>query len=445
MTTTTATLADFATKTTFADLPPLAIEHAKVIIASTIASAAMGRDIGSTNAFREMARERGGTAEASVWFDAGPRLPVMDAARTNAVMSDAAASDDTDLAGSGHLGTVTSTAALAMGERCGATGRDVLAAIVLGYDVANRIGRRTNANEIGFHAGVTTIFGATVAAGKVMGLTPEQMTHAISLAATSIGGNGVAANTSWAREYDAGLSSTLALTAVMAAAKGFTCETNVLDMPRGYFEVFHGHDLEGVTAGFGETWGIVDDLAIKLMPGTWAYQALAEAAWTAANEGNIAPEQVERILVSARRFGGHMVYHPTDLIGVAHSLPYMLAAAVADRTYSWGHATPEKYLDPTIGRLQDKVVGDETPSPYAQRGGGTVTITTTDGRTYTSTMTAPGGSGPRGIEWADIDFKYRALVPLAGLSAQRIDASLDVLHGFEAAQTVSAITDLLRR
>ncbi|MFH1009236.1 MAG: hypothetical protein V1800_17305, partial [Candidatus Latescibacterota bacterium] len=166
---------------------------------------------------------------------------------------------------------------------------------------------------------------------------------------------------------------------------------------------------------------------------------------TAATEGNISPDQVERISVSGRRFGGHMVYHPTDLIGVAHSLPYMLAASVVDRTYSWGHTTPEKYMDPIIGALQDKVVAEEEPSPYANRGGGTVTITTTDGRSYSRTMTAPGGSGPRGINWADIDAKYRALVPLAGLSSQRIEESLGMIRGFEEARGVSAITDLLRR
>ena len=138
--TTAATLAKFATDTRFENLPPRAIEHAKVVMASTIASAGMGRDIDSARAFREMAQERGGTAQATLWFDAGPQLPVMDAARTNAIMSDAAASDDTDLAAHAHLGTVTSTTAIAMGECRHAAGRDVLAAIVIGYEIGHRIG-----------------------------------------------------------------------------------------------------------------------------------------------------------------------------------------------------------------------------------------------------------------------------------------------------------------
>ena len=442
--TTAATLANFATDTRFEHLPASAVEHAKFAMASTIASAAMGRDIDSAKVFREMARERGGTPDATLWFDGGPKLPVMDAARTNAIMSDSAASDDSDLAAHAHLGTVTSTTAIAMGERQHASGRDVLAAIVVGYEIGNRIGRHIRPAEVGFHPGVITIFAATVAAGKLLKLSREQMTQAIALAATSIGGSRVAADLSCAREYDAALSSTLAVTAAMAAAKGFTTETQIMEMPRGYFEVFKGHDLEGVTRGLGESWGIVNDLAIKLMPGAWVYHALAEAAWTCAVEGDITPDAVARIEVQTRRSVKHHIYHPTDLTTVAHSMPYMVAASVVDRTYSWHHAAPAKFKDARIGALQDKVVGTEQPSPHAHRGGGTVTITTSEGRSYSQTFEAPRGSGPRGIEWADVSAKYRALTPLSGLSQRNIDRSLDVVQRFEEAQSVSALTDLLR-
>src|SRR5262249_57090068 len=86
-----------------------------------------------------VAGERGGAAEATVWFDGGCRLPVADAARVNAVMSDAAASDDSDLRSIAHIGTIVSTTAIAMAERTGASGRDVLAAMVVGYEIARPI------------------------------------------------------------------------------------------------------------------------------------------------------------------------------------------------------------------------------------------------------------------------------------------------------------------
>ena len=76
------------------DLPPRATEYAAMLIASTLASAACGREIVSTRIVRALARERGGTPQASLWFDRGAKLPAAETAQVNAVMSDAAASDD---------------------------------------------------------------------------------------------------------------------------------------------------------------------------------------------------------------------------------------------------------------------------------------------------------------------------------------------------------------
>ena len=68
-----ATLAQLITRTTYNDLPPLAVDHAAMMISSTIASAAMGFNIRSSRIIRELAREQGGTPEATVWFDSGDR------------------------------------------------------------------------------------------------------------------------------------------------------------------------------------------------------------------------------------------------------------------------------------------------------------------------------------------------------------------------------------
>src|ERR671924_1644749 len=134
------TLAEFLTQVSYADLPPQAVDHAAMLIASTIASAALGSGITSATIIHALARERGGTPEASIWFDPGPKLPVADAAQVNAVMSDAAASDDSDLRNIVHAGTTLVATSLATAERTGASGQDVLAAIVLGYEAAGRIG-----------------------------------------------------------------------------------------------------------------------------------------------------------------------------------------------------------------------------------------------------------------------------------------------------------------
>jgi 2-methylcitrate dehydratase PrpD len=129
-------LADFLTRITPSDLPDQAMDHAAMLIASTLASAAMGSGLESAGIVKDMARSLGGSPRASVWFDSGAngadKLPVVAAAQVNAVMSDAAASDDSDLRTIVHCGTPLVATALAAAEHHGGSGADVLAAIVMG-------------------------------------------------------------------------------------------------------------------------------------------------------------------------------------------------------------------------------------------------------------------------------------------------------------------------
>jgi 2-methylcitrate dehydratase PrpD len=444
-------LARFVTATSVNDLPPLALERARMAMASTIASAAMGADIVSSRIIRELAKERGGTPEATLWFDAGGTLPVADAARVNAVMSDAAASDDSDLRSIAHIGTIVSTTAIAMAERTGAGGRDVLAAMVLGYEIAGRIDEALTPgrNERGFHGSVSTIFGGAVTAGTLLELTPGQMTQAIALAATSIGGLMVAANTSVAREYHAGLSAMLGIHAALAAHKGFVAEENVFEMPRGFFSAYGGDHLDDVTKDLGTSWDITTNMAIKLVPGGHPHHAAAEAAANATIAGDVDPHDVASIVLSSAKYRTLPgPKHPTDLIGVAHSPAYFIAAAIADRGYGWIHASPEKVTDPVIARLIDKITVDPNPPSHPDRfshhHGATVTITLKDGRRFSDHVDFPCGSAPRGIDWADVDAKYRRLVPLSGLAPDKVEASLELVHVFDTVKAVSELTRLLR-
>ena len=447
-------LARFLTQVSPADLPEQAVDHAAMLIASTLASAALGAGLESSGIIRALARERGGRPDASLWFSPGPKLPMADTAQVNAVASDAAASDDSDLRNIVHAGTTLAATTLAVAERTGARGEEVLTAIVLGYEAAGRIGEAITPGfrTRGFHGCLVAIFSGAVAAGRLLGLDPARMAQAIVLSATSIGGLAAAANTSVAREYHAGLAALLGIQAALAAERGYQAEERILETHHGFFEVYGG--VEGAAAGasatrdLGQGWDIVTDMAIKLVPGGHPHHALAEAAANAARDGRIAPEEVESITLSrpgVTALAGPR--HPTDLIGMAHSPAYFLAAGAADQGFSWVHATPAKITDPVIHRLIEKVrVGPPPAGDVARyRQGATVTIRTTDGRTSTSTVYVPKGAGMLGIAWADIDAKYRALVPQAGLPDSRVEASLAVIHDFRKVTDVSGLTNLLLR
>ena len=446
-------LANFLTKVTPAELPAQAMDHAAVLIASTLASAAMGSTLQSARIVKDMAVGLGGGARASIWFDkAGAKLPVVYTAQVNAVMSDAAASDDSDLRTIVHCGTPLVATALAAAEHHGGSGEEALAAIVAGYEASGRIiDAMTGFRERGFHGSQAAIFSATVAAARLLHLDAEQTTHAIALTATSSSGLAKAADTSIAREWHAGMATMAAIQSVRAAQRGYKAEENILEMKLGFFETLGGVDgMEAAaraTRDLGASWDIVTDMAVKLVPGGHPYHALAEAAAKAARDGNIAAADIESIEISRpgmTRLTGPL--HPKDLVDMAHSPAYFTAAGAADREFGWAHAGPAKIADPVIHRLIDRIRVGSPPADDAQRyrQGATVTIRATDGRSGTATVYAPKGAGMLGIDWADIDAKFRVLMPLSGLGADRIERALAVIHDFRRLDGTGPLVDLLR-
>jgi 2-methylcitrate dehydratase PrpD len=139
--------------------------------------------------------------------------------------------------------------------------------------------------------------------------------------------------------------------------------------------------------------------------------------------------------------------HPRNLVDAAHSLQYFVAAAIADGGFGWQHMDVAKMADPVIARLQDKITFDPAPPPlpdrFPHRHGGSVTIRMANGQEFRSTCVAPRGSGPRGVEWGDIERKYRDLAPLAGLRPDQVDASFAFIRGLDAEGSVAPLVKLL--
>ena len=443
-------LAAFVMRQSYADLPPKAVEYAAMLISSTIASAALGSTIESSKIIRALEVERGGKPEATLWFGAAEKLPVAAAARVNALMSDAAASDDSDLRNIVHAGTTACATSLAVAEKTGASGREVLAAIVLGYEIAGRINGAMigGLQKKGFHGSIVSSFAGAVAAGYLLKLTVPQMAQAIALMATSMGALHAAANTSTAREYHAGIAAMLGVNAAQAAAKGFVAEKSIFETERGFFEVYGNKpDVAAVTRGFGQQWSILSDMGIKLVPGGHPSHSTAEAAANAAREGNVLPGEVETIDISRPGFTALTgPQYPTDLIGIAHSPAYFAAAGIADRNYTWAHAFEEKINDPVIRGLLGKVRVVPPPTENLERykAGATVTVTTRDGRAYSSTVYAPRGAAILGISWDDVEAKYRALAPYARFSGDNLAASMKVVRNFQDVKNVSELVQHLR-
>jgi 2-methylcitrate dehydratase PrpD len=271
--------------------------------------------------------------------------------------------------------------------------------------------------------------------------------HALGIIATTVGGLFVGTN-SWARDYMHANAAFTGVQSALAAGRGFTVNEDMIDGPAGFIDVFGGRQ-EGVgklTADLGASWDLNEYFAIKLWPGAHPHSGMVEAAMIAAREGNVAADDVAQILVEAPSvrymFGSR---RPKDHVEAIHSVPYFVASAIADKTFTWVHATPEKIFDPVVQKLMILVDPDPSPPPVNTRWEwrGTVTIVTKSGARITRTVDAPRGSAPRGIAWSDVEEKYHALMPQSKLPAHRIDEILAMIRGCEDVSDVSRLTRLL--
>ena len=149
-------------------------------------------------------------------------------------------------------------------------------------------------------------------------------------------------------------------------------------------------------------------LAIKLVPGAHALHPAVEAAIAAARRLNVSANDVAKILVAGPQSGLVGGAPPKDTIQAIHSLTYYLAAAVAERDFTWADAAAERIQRPEVARLMGMVERDPAPSPvqFKWNWGATVTIVAKSGAQVVSTVDdAQWDRAPRGIEWSDIDLQ----------------------------------------
>jgi 2-methylcitrate dehydratase PrpD len=458
-------LAGFVTEASKRELPSRHLELAKMVVASTLASAARGYRIDCVRAFRTLALTSGGTPDATIWFD-GTKVPAAAAAGVNNASSDAPGMDDTCLLLIGHFGGPSTAAALAAWEHVTrhavpVPALQVLKAIVLGYEVGSRLDLALTPGRMdqGFHSRVTTVQSAVVAAGLVLGLTAEQMVHAMTLATSDAGGMAIGADhASDHRPYHAHQSAYEGTRLAQLAQLGVTGRPDVMEAPRGYLSAFGAQAIGDVTRDLGERWNFVDYMAIKLVPGAHPFHVFAEAATAAMLDNDIDPDAVVSIVISGQQLTGVQmkewidIRHPRNLSDAAHSIVYFVAAAVADASsggFTWVHMDPVKMADPRIARLQDLVVVDPNPLPltnarFVHLDGGRVSIVTKSAEVFSKHVQFPSGSA-RVVQWPAVREKFRRLVSYADIPEDRAEEILERIEGFEHLTNPSELTELLRR
>ena len=181
----TKQFAKFIAETQFTDFPAEVIQTAKERILDTVGAAVAGEQTWASKAQFLKACEKLGTGSYAPWGNREKKYPLARAAMINSTYAHAVELDDGHKNAGCHAGAVIVPTALTMGEALGATGQEILAAVIIGYEVVYRIVEQMTPYQIqkGFHpSGNCDVFGAMAVAGRLMKLTEQQIANGLGFA-----------------------------------------------------------------------------------------------------------------------------------------------------------------------------------------------------------------------------------------------------------------------
>jgi len=426
-------LAQHVCRTRYADLPASAIEAACRDILDTFGCMLGGSGSPGINELCMVIGRWGGLEESRVLLRR-MRLPAPQAALLNASMGHALDFDDTlDTGGSIHPGVSVLASVLAAADSLGGvSGRDVLLAVALGLDVSCRIALASTLDRGWHRTAAIGVFGATAAAGKLMGLTAQQMLHAFGIAYSHAAGNRQCIlDGALTKRMQAGQAASAGVFSAVLAQTGFTGAHNIFNGRFGFLELYqpNGYDASLLLRDLGAVF-CGEALSYKPYPCGRPLHAAIDAALEARTALGIAgADDIESVTIEADpaghtdQFGrGPAKRRPTQVVEAQFAQPFLVATALVHGKIRI--AEVDGLGDAPVLALSDRIMGiarDSRPT-----GSLSITVRRTDGRSVTVEATDPSGSPQKPLSDAQFEAKFRdcARNALRPLSDESVDAVL---------------------
>lgn len=389
----TATLAGYVAGLKFEDIPPDVAERAKALTLDFLGSAIRARrDAESTPSLLKMleALSLDGSGGATVFGDDRTWTPAA-AALLNGALGHSLDFDDTLSDASLHPSAPVVPAAFAVGELVGASGRDVLTAIVAGYEVCCRLGKAldpTSHYARGFHPTATAgTYGAAAAAAKLFGLSQQQIISAFGVSGSQAAGSlQFLMNGAWNKRYQVGAAAMNGVIAATLARNDFVGAVESIEgkhgLLAGYTDDPHP---DRAVAGLGTVFETMK-IGVKPYPSCRYTHAALDAIIALRHEHNLTPDQIKQVRVGLHRNGITLTgdaatkRHPRSIVGGQFSMYFTGAVALDQGSFGWDDY--DRLGDRTIDALADRfeVVQDDgleigRKHPFGAR----VSITTPDG------------------------------------------------------------------
>ncbi len=416
----TAGMSRWAAGLQFKDLSPEAVYQAKRFLLDSMGCALGGYQQHDVRIALEVLDEIAGSGPATV-IGTGKRIDAVSASLANALMIRCMDYNDIYWKQDPSHPSDIFSAAMACGERARSNGTELIVGLVLGHEFEMRLCEAAfpGIRERGWHHATLTAFVSPIVAGRMLHLTWEQIQHAIGISASrhcTLGAVTAGKLTMMKNTVDP-MATQSGVLAAMLAEKGYTGPEHVIDGKEGLTHVFKPEwKLDLLTEGLGNSWRITQ-CGMKAFPTEALTHTPISAVLDLVKGNDLRPEQVSKIQIRSLARAADILsdpskYDPRTKETADHSLPYVIAAALAERQVTPVQFTMEKIMDPRIREQLQKVevVADpeiEKVFPALQRV--IVRIDTSDGRSFSKQLDYPKGDPRNPLTDQEVEEKFSAL------------------------------------
>ena len=450
----TAVLSDFCANIRLEKLPPEVVNRARFLVLDLVGNIVRARhDAESTDSFVNTVRAMGMANGNFGVFGDNARYTPAGAAFLNGALAHSLDFDDTHAAGSLHPGAPVIPAALAAGEMVGASGADVLAGIIAGYEVTCRVALALPAGEHydrGFHPTATCgAFGAAAAAARVFGLDADGVASAMGTVLSQAAGSlQFLANGAWTKRSQVGWAAVNGLMAATLVREGFKGASEALEGKHGFMRAYAPNPTpERAIQDLGVVFELMNT-AVKPYPSCRYGHAGIDAALALRAANDLLPEEITAIRLGLPRSGMLLVgdppekkANPQNVVDGQFSGPFVISAALATGAMGWD--SYKLLNDPTIRSLLPKVTSafdPEIEAEFPTNMSGKLTIEAR-GQVFEQKVVVPKGEPSNFLTENELKAKFRGLTD-AILGEERAAKLADAVLGIDKSNDISGLARL---
>ncbi len=449
----TEALARFAVEMDGRSLPRPVVQGARRAILDCLGVALAGSLEPAAQIVTAQVLSHGGVTESTIWGAGAARTSAWNAALANGTAAHALDYDDYILAMPGHPSVPVLPAVIAVGERLGASGANVLAAFLVGFEVEAKLGLASGqqAYDMGWHSTSTLgVIGAAAAVGRLLGMDVPKMRYALGIAVSMAGG--VRQNFgSMTKPFHVGWAAQSGILAAELAQRGFTASQMAVEGEFGYWDVFAGalnRDGDALARTLGDPFAVErPGVNYKAWPCCASTFGGIDAALQVT--GGLTDEVIDSVMVDVPYTAPLLLIHhrPEAPLAAKFSLEYCVAAALLDGRVTLRHFAEEAVRRPELQSLLRRV-GYRVPADWQKgagawkQGHGRLEVRLKDGNVRRGVTTAPKGDVANPMSDEELETKFLDCASLA-LGEGRAKDALELIRSFEQLDDVRRLTETL--